>query len=158
MHCHHRQRSGYWWVWSIGETSQISSLPLTAINSLLILPEAESAFNNCNYLRYGESKKSPRLRSPANTPVRQNYNCDYWCNFYHPLHWCPLSHKHSFKFPYSRHCSTSHYPDQPGKNMNTKQICHQQIEDNANHDVFVALLTLHTTSECDRWWKIIFLN
>lgn len=115
MHCHHRQRSGYRWICTTGKTRQISSLPLIAINSLLILPETKSAFDNCNYLRHREPKKSPWLRSPANTSVRQNYSCDYWWNFYHPLHWCPLLHKHSFKFPYSRHYSTSHYIDQPGK-------------------------------------------
>lgn len=159
MHCHHRQRSGYRWICTIGKTRQISSLPLIAINSLLILPKTKSAFDNCNYLRHREPKKSPWLRSPANTSVRQNYSCDYWWNFYHPLHRCPLLHKHSFKFPYSRHYSTSHYIDQPGKKpMNTKQICHQKIEDNANRHVFITLLTSHTTSECDRCQKRVFLN
>lgn len=81
---------------------------LTDINSLFILPEFESAFDSCNYLRYRELKNPPRLWGPANTSETR-LHCDSWCNFYHSLYMFPLFHKHLFKFPYSRHYSTSPY-------------------------------------------------
>lgn len=58
----------YWWVCRTGTSHQnFFFFLLTDINSLFILPEFESDFDSCNYLRYRELKKSPRLRSPVNT-------------------------------------------------------------------------------------------